>query len=82
MLADGESLPVISVRLGHASIAITMDRYGGLLDLHDAGTAKRMARQLATAQNAILPVMLRQEDVDARPIRPGRRGDRRLRQAG
>lgn len=82
LLADGESLPVISVRLGHASIQITMDRYGGLLDLHDAGTAKRMARQLATAQSAILPVTLGQEDVDARPIRPGRRTDRRLRRAG
>lgn len=81
LLADGESLPVISTRLGHASIQITMDRYGGLLDLHDAGTARRMARQLACAQTAILPVNLR-ADVDARPIRPGRRGERRLRTAG
>lgn len=82
LLADGESLHIISVRLGHAGIQITMDRYGGLLDLHDAGTAKRMARQLATAHGAILPFALRQDDIDARPVRPGRRGERRARRAG
>lgn len=81
LLADGENLPVISVRLGHAGIQITMDRYGGLLDLHDAATAKRMARQLAYAETALLPFDLRQEDVDARGVRPGRRGERRLRGA-
>jgi integrase len=82
LLADGEPIHVISVRLGHASIQITMDRYGGLLDLHDASSTKRMARLMAYAETAILPVALRQEEVDARAIRPGRRGDRRLRAAG
>lgn len=79
LLAGGESIFTISARVGHASIQITMDRYGGLLDLHDAGTTKRMARQMAYAETALLPVDLRREDVDSRPVRPGRRGERRLR---
>ena len=82
LLQDGERIDVISQRLGHASIQITFDRYGGLLDLHDAGTAKRMAAQLATATTAIIPFALRQEDIDARPVRPGRRGQPRLRHTG
>lgn len=78
-LADGMKIEVVSVMLGHASIQITMDRYGGLLNLKDAAMAHAMARQMAYAETAILPVNLRQEDVDARKIRPGRRGETRSR---
>jgi integrase len=49
LLAAGENIHVISARLGHSSIQITIDVYGGLLDLHDAGTSRRMSEQMLYA---------------------------------
>lgn len=44
-LAGGVPLEEISERLGHASIQITYDRYGGMVDPEDNRMAKAMARQ-------------------------------------
>jgi hypothetical protein len=82
LLAAGESIYTISRRLGHQSIQVTMDKYGGLLDLDDPSAATRMAKQMVYSEQAILPVNLSATDVDGRPIRPGRRGERRLRTSG
>lgn len=74
LLSAGESIHVISVRLGHASIQITMDRYGGLLNLHDASSANLMSKQMELSERAMLPVDLRKVDVDARSIPNSGRG--------
>jgi integrase len=42
MIANGEHPKVIQERLGHASITITMDRYGKLYPDHDAEVAERL----------------------------------------
>jgi integrase len=42
LIALGEHMKVISTRLGHSSIQITMDRYGHLLPGMDQGAAQRL----------------------------------------
>lgn len=45
-IADGVPIEVISEMLGHASIQITYDVYGGLLNMKDPRMAKTMAQAL------------------------------------
>jgi integrase len=47
-LAQGVKIEVISEMLGHASIQITYDVYGGLIDLHDPVMAQAMAKAMAS----------------------------------
>jgi integrase len=42
LIALGEHMKVISSRLGHSSIQITMDRYGHLLPGMDRAAAERL----------------------------------------
>jgi len=77
-LARGVRIEVISEMLGHASIQITYDVYGGLIDLHDPVLAQAMAAAMTSVRQAIVPVPTR-EEVDNRVIRPGRRGELRSR---
>jgi integrase len=46
-LAEGVRIEQISEMLGHASIQITYDVYGGLLDLQDPAVARAMAAAMA-----------------------------------
>ena len=48
-LAEGVRIDMISEMLGHASIGVTVDIYGGVLDLKDPAMASAMARAMATA---------------------------------
>jgi integrase len=43
-LASGESVKLVSERLGHASIAITLDTYAHVTPQHDADAAARVER--------------------------------------
>lgn len=77
-LAEGVPIEVISERLGHASIQITYDVYGGLLDQRDPSMAMAIARGMLTAQTAVVSAPSR-EEVETRVLRPGRRGEARRR---
>lgn len=68
-LAAGVRIEVVSEQLGHASLQITYDVYGGLINLHDPVMAEAMAREMLTLNQAIVPAPPR-EDVERRPIRP------------
>jgi integrase len=46
MLAQGTDLYVVSEVMGHASIAITKDVYGHLVEGHKRGAAEAMSRAL------------------------------------
>jgi integrase len=54
-LAKGERIERISEWLGHSSIQMTYDKYGGIINLRDASVAKSMAIQLLVADEAIVP---------------------------
>jgi integrase len=77
-LAQGVPIQVISEMLGHASIQITYDVYGGLIDMRDPAMAQAMAAAMTTVKTAIVPAPSR-EEVEARPVRPGARGVSRRR---
>lgn len=77
-LAEGVPIQVISEMLGHASIQITYDVYGGLIDVRDPALAQAMARAMTTVKAAIAPAPSR-EEVEARSLRPGKRGETRKR---
>lgn len=77
-LAQGVPIQVISEMLGHASIQITYDVYGGLIDMHDPALAQAMAAAMTTMRTAIVPAPSA-EEVESRPVRPGRRGEIRSR---
>jgi integrase len=77
-LAEGIRIEVISEMLGHASIQITMDVYGGFVDLTDPAMANAMAKSMLMSSNAIGSVPS-SADVEARKIRPGARGVARQR---
>ncbi len=77
-LAGGVPIQVISEMLGHASIQITYDVYGGLIDLRDPALAQAMTKAMTTVKAAIVSVPSR-EEVEARPLRPGKRGETRKR---
>ena len=67
-LADGVPIHVVSEMLGHASIQITYDVYGGLVNVHDAQMAQAMARAMIMVEQAITPAPS-QAEVDARKVR-------------
>ena len=46
-LAQGARIEQVSEMLGHSSIQITYDIYGGLLDLRDPTVARAMATAMA-----------------------------------
>jgi hypothetical protein len=76
-LAAGVRIEVVSEQLGHASLQITYDVYGGLINLHDPVMAEAMAREMLTIAQAIVP---RPDpgEIDRRTIRPvGKDGTRR-----
>ncbi len=77
-LADGIKIEVVSEMLGHAGIQITMDVYGGFIDLTDPAMAQAMAGQMLMAERALTPVA-DAEMLAARRVRPGRRGESRRR---
>jgi hypothetical protein len=62
--------------IGHTSLQMTYDVYGGLVNLHDPVMAQAMARALLVAGEAIQP---RFEPATVRVLRPGRRGQARRR---
>jgi integrase len=76
-LAEGVSIQVISEMIGHASLQMTYDIYGGLINLRDPVMAQAMARAMLLSHTSIRP------STDAaqvnRPLRPGRRGEHRRR---
>jgi len=78
-LAQGVRIEVVSEMLGHASIQITYDVYGGLIDLHDPVLARAMAEAMTASRGALLPTAPTAEEIAATPVRPGRRGERRQR---
>lgn len=43
-LASGESVNLVSERLGHASTAVTLDTYAHVTPQHDADAAERVER--------------------------------------
>jgi integrase len=68
-LAAGVRIEVVSEQLGHASLQITYDVYGGLINLHDPVMAEAMAQEMLTIAQAIVP---RPDpgQIDRRTIRP------------
>ena len=54
MLAQGTPLHVVSDVLGHASIAITKDVYGHLLEGDNRAAAESMGRALFGGRNALV----------------------------
>lgn len=79
-LAAGVRIEVVSEQLGHASLQITYDVYGGLINLHDPVMAEAMAREMVRISNAIVPAPSPSQ-VANRKIRPGKRGESRRRTA-
>jgi integrase len=79
-LAAGVRIEVVSEQLGHASLQITYDVYGGLINLHDPVMAEAMSREMLTIAQAIVP-RPRRDDIDTRPIRPTARDGSRRRRA-
>jgi len=77
-LAAGVRIEVVSEMLDHASIQITYDVYGGLINLHDPVMAEAMAKEMLTVSKAIVAGPTRDE-VENRKIRPGSRGTSRRR---
>jgi len=72
-LHDGAPIHIISEALGHSSIQITMDVYGGLVNLHDPTAARSMARQMLAVLTNLEQVPTPAEVT----ARPGRRASKR-----
>jgi integrase len=53
MLASGISPKVVSQRLGHANVSITLDTYSHVLPAHDQAAADFIGRSLAEANEAL-----------------------------
>jgi hypothetical protein len=51
-LAEGVPIQLVSEMIGHTSLQMTYDVYGGLVNLHDPVMAQAMARALLTAGQA------------------------------
>jgi integrase len=77
-LAEGVPIQVVSHMIGHASIQITFDVYGGLINLHDPEMAKAMSRAMLTSAASTVNAPTADE-VALRRIRPGGRGTPRRR---
>jgi integrase len=54
-LADGVPIEKVSEMIGHASLQITYDIYGGLITLQDPAMAKAMARAMLSHSTSSLP---------------------------
>jgi integrase len=67
-LAAGVPAKVVSERLGHANIAITMDTYSHVLPGLDVQAAGQVARLILGAGDPV-PGMLREQTVSIRPER-------------
>jgi integrase len=61
LIAQGENIKYISSQLGHASVQITVDRYGHLFPDERRAAAGRFERRLASSKNPA------EQDVDAVP---------------
>ena len=77
-LARGVRIEVVSEMLGHASIQVTYDIYGGLINLHDPQMAQAMAKEMLMVRQAIVPAPP-PDEVEDRKIRSGPRGVSRRR---
>jgi integrase len=78
-LAEGVKIEVVSEMIGHSSLQITYDIYGGLINLRDPVMAQAMARAMLISRTAVLPQVAATEAL--RPMRPGRREQSRSRRA-
>ena len=67
LIAQGENIKYISSQLGHASVQITLDRYGHLFPDKKRGAAMRFEAQLAAAR----PSSNHPAERDLRPVLPG-----------
>ena len=74
---SGYSAPAPSEMIGHTSLQMTYDVYGGLINLHDPVMAQGMARAMLISSTALRPAVPEADTV--RALRPGRRGERRRR---
>jgi len=61
LIAQGENIKYISSQLGHASVAITVDRYGHLFPDERRAAAGRLEQRLASSKNPA------EQDVDSIP---------------
>jgi integrase len=71
-LDAGVPIERISMLLGHSSIQITHDIYGGLVNLHDPSAARAMARQMLSVPTNLENAPTA-EEVATRPGRAARR---------
>ncbi|HEX2810420.1 MAG TPA: site-specific integrase, partial [Kineosporiaceae bacterium] len=76
-LAERVPIQVVSEMIGHTSLQMTYDVYGGLVNLHDPVMAQAMARAMLISSTALRPAVPEADTV--RVLRPGRRGERRRR---
>jgi integrase len=76
-LAEGVRIEMISQMLGHRSIQITYDIYGGVINLQDPVMAEAMSRAMLASAQSIVPLPSPSATVTA--LRPGRRGESRRR---
>ena len=76
-LAEGVRIEMISQMLGHRSIQITYDIYGGVINLQDPVMAQAMSRAMLASAQSIIPLQTATATVTA--LRPGRRGESRRR---
>ena len=68
-LAEGVPIEKVSEMIGHASLQITYDVYGGLINSHDPVMAEAMSREMPTLSEAVVPRPA-QHEVESRKIRP------------
>jgi integrase len=77
-LSEGVSLHKVSEMLGHSSIKITYDTYGGVLNGFDDEGSRSLAKGILRVAEGTA-ASPSQTEVDHRPIRPGPRGGHRSR---
>jgi hypothetical protein len=65
LIADGEHPKAIQTRLGHGSIAVTMDRYGHLMDGLDNQIALHLDARARSAAPPAQPRPSRHRDMNA-----------------
>ena len=60
LIAQGENIKYISSQLGHASVQITVDRYGHLFPDERRAAAGRLEQRLALGAPNVHPAAIRQ----------------------